>query len=159
MKSYGLRIENNDLCIAVKINDITVFVSRENRVPYYELKINQWLYNGKNVIEVNVSVGPEADPGAGGGDPPLPVPGCEHGYLCRLHAGAVIPPADGSQDPGASVRSLRPGSLQPAGSGLSGPGASAGTVADGLSIRVTFMGISLSGGNIVSPYPKTVGSE
>lgn len=60
-KHYQLSIENRNLVVAVKINDVLVHSDRDNRVPHYEMSINQWLFNDENTIAVNLSVAPNME--------------------------------------------------------------------------------------------------
>ena len=55
---FQLESLHNQVALAISINDIQVFVDRFHTMPNNQVSINQWLYNGENIIDINISVNP-----------------------------------------------------------------------------------------------------
>jgi hypothetical protein len=55
---FQLESLHNQVALSISINDILVFVDRFHTMPNNQVSINQWLYNGDNTIDVNISVNP-----------------------------------------------------------------------------------------------------
>jgi hypothetical protein len=57
-KFYSAEYSSLQIAYAVKLNDILIETNRFHDLPSKFLKINQWMLNGKNTFEVNLSVNP-----------------------------------------------------------------------------------------------------
>lgn len=58
-KFYAVDFNSLQLAYAIKINDILIESNRFHDMPRRTIKVNQWMYNGKNSFEINLSVNPK----------------------------------------------------------------------------------------------------
>lgn len=57
-KFYAIDFNCHHIAYAIKINDILIETSRFHDMPRRTIKANQWIYNGKNTFEINLSINP-----------------------------------------------------------------------------------------------------
>jgi hypothetical protein len=58
-KFYAVDFKSLQLAYAIKINDILIETNQNHNLPRGTIKANQWMYNGKNTFEINLSVNPK----------------------------------------------------------------------------------------------------
>lgn len=55
---YRLETFCNQIAVAVYINGIPIVIDRFHSNPNNQITVNQWVYSGKNTLDVNISVNP-----------------------------------------------------------------------------------------------------
>ncbi len=58
-KFTKIEIESNRVAYSIKLNGVTILSNREQSLPRYEQFVNQWVIDGNNSIEINLSVPPQ----------------------------------------------------------------------------------------------------